>query len=82
MYCNLYLYKLFHKAEEYFVINVMQSDCYERTMTNMVLNVPMNFLCEEHKSNIIASCLHYYIRMRMRHYKREQNRNQKKKKQK
>jgi len=79
MYCNLYLYKLFHKAEEYFVINVMQSDCYERTMTDMVLNVQMNFPCEEHKSNVIASCLHYYIRMRMRHYEREQNRNQKKK---
>lgn len=79
MYCNFYLYKLLHKAEEYFVINVMQSDCYERTMTDMVLNVQMYFPCEEHKSNVIASCLHYYIRMRMRQYEREQNRNQKKK---
>jgi len=47
-------------------------------MTDMVLNVQMNFPCGEHKSNVIASCLHYYIRMRMRHYEREQNRNQKK----
>lgn len=32
LYCNLYLYKLFHKAEEYFVNNVLESNCYEKNI--------------------------------------------------
>lgn len=76
--CNLYLYKLFLNAEFFFVKNVVLSDCYEKTLTDIIENVNLNFPCNEHKSSVIASCLHYYIRMRMRQYEREQNRSCKK----
>lgn len=76
--CNLYLYKLFLNAEFYFVKNVIFSDCYERTLTHIITNVNLNFPCDKHKSSVMASCLHYYICMRMRQYQREQNRSSKK----
>ena len=76
--CNLYLYKLFLNDEFYFVKNVILSDCYERTLTNIIINVNLNFPCDKHKSSVMASCLHYYIRMRMRQYEREHNRSSKK----
>lgn len=61
LYWLFYLFiKLFHNEEEYFVTFVLKSDCYEKILTNMVTNVKMNFsACLEHKSSVIASCLHY-----------------------
>lgn len=72
--CNIYLYDIFLNAEKFFVKNVIYSDCYEKTLTDIIINVNLKFPCNEHKSSVITSCLHYYIRMRMRQYEREQNR--------
>lgn len=77
--CNIYLYDIFLNAEKFFVKNVIYSDCYEKTLTDIIINVNLKFPCNEHKSNVLASYLHYYIRMRMRQYEREQNRSCKKK---
>lgn len=74
LYCNVYLYDIFRKTETYFVKNAVLSDCYERTLTDVFENVSLNFPCEEHKSEMLATSLHYFILMRMRQYEREQNR--------
>jgi len=52
---------------------VIFSDCYEKTLTDIIINVNLKCPCNDHKSSVIASSLHYFIRMRMRQYEREQN---------
>lgn len=79
MNCNIYLYDIFLNDEKFFVKNVIYSDCYEKTLTDIIINVNLKFPCNEHKSSVIASCLHYNIHMIMRQCEREQNRSCKKK---
>jgi len=66
LYCNLHLYHLFKQTETHFVKNVSSSDCYERTITDVIQNVHLTFLCDEHKTDIISNAVHYCILMRMR----------------
>lgn len=79
LYCNLHLYHLFRMTEVFFSENVSSSDCYEKTITDVLQNVQLSFRCNQHKNDVIANSLHYYILMRMRQYEREQNRSFKKK---
>ena len=79
MYCNLYLYRICRKTEQFFVQNVKFSDVYEKTLTDVFENIDLTFPCDEHKSDILAQALHYYVLMRMRQYEREENRSLKKK---
>ena len=74
LYCNLYLHKLFRETESFFCNNVKFSNCYVRTINDVFDNLNLTFPCDEHKSEILAMSLHYYIVMRMRQYEREQNR--------
>ena len=63
-----------------FITNSLFSDCYERTITKVIETVNFSFLCDNHKTDVIATAVHYYVLMRMRQFKREQNRFLKKKK--
>ena len=78
LYCNLHLYHLFRQTEVIFRKHVSSSDYYEKTITEVIETVSLTFPCIEHKMEVIASSLHYYILMRMRQYEREQNRSVKK----
>lgn len=77
--CNLYLYDIFLNAEKFFVKNVIYCDCYEKTLTDIIINVILKCPCNDHKSSVKASSLHYYNHMIMRQYEREQNSSCKKK---
>lgn len=81
LYCNLYLYRLFHRTERFFAENVKYGNCYERTMNDVFEFLQLNFPCDEHGSEFVATSLHYYVVMRMRQYEREQNRGARKKSQ-
>ena len=78
LYCNLHLYQLFRMTEVFFQKNVLLSDCYEKTTTDVLQHVKLSFPCDEHKIDVIANSLYYYILMRMRQYERQQNRSLKK----
>lgn len=79
LYCNLYLYNIFRKTENFFVKNVKLSDCHERMLTDVFKKVTLTFPCNGHKSEILAAALHNYILMRMQHYESEENLSVKKK---
>jgi len=74
VYCNLYLFNLLKKTETFFQRNVTSSLCYQKTLSDVFENVELNFPCNEHKSETLATSLHYYVLMRMRQYEREGNR--------
>lgn len=74
LHCNLYLFKLFRRAETFFSENVKFANCYERTVNDVFENLELSFPCEEHGSEFLATSLHYYIVIRLRHYEREENR--------
>lgn len=77
--CNIYLFNILRRTENYFVKNVKSSNVYEKTLCDVFENIDLlTFPCTEHKSDVLAASLHYFILMRMRQYEREQNRSLKK----
>lgn len=67
-YPNKHLYQILRVAEEFFSENASSMTVYEDTIDHVLTECSLTFPCVEHKDDMIANILHYYVSMRMRQY--------------
>jgi hypothetical protein len=72
-YPNSSLYDLLSITEYYFEKNSELPDVYWATVDNVLSSYELTFPCSDHKDDLIAQILHYYLLMRMRQHCKQKN---------
>lgn len=76
IHSNQFLFSLIMTIEKYFCKNIESGDqyVYNTTVSEVIDNYTFTFPCDNHKEEIMASVINYYITMRMRQWAKAQNR--------
>lgn len=71
---NTKIFQFFKEIKKIFARNITSSNVYQETVENLFTNnIQFEFPCNEHKSDILAYCIHYYITLRMRQFAKQEN---------
>lgn len=70
---NIHLHKLLSTVEHYLAQNITSPSVFEDTLFDLIENHQFSFPCAEHKEDIVAKMVHYYILLRMRQYCKQKN---------
>lgn len=68
MHPNLKLVELLRAAEEYFARNADRQSVYWKTVNHVLDTKSVTFPCAQHKEEVIAQILHYFLTMSVRQH--------------
>lgn len=82
LHANVAIFSLVKEIEDKFQRHASDKNVYDITVDYILDNYKMSFACREHKVDIMAQVVHYYVALRMRQYckqlkKNEENKTQK-----
>jgi len=74
---NIVFFNFIRKIEESFSKNCSSTKVFELVVTDLMNEKTLTFPCSIHGENIIAFAVMYYVRMRMRQFSYQENKNKK-----
>lgn len=80
IHSNINFFLLLREVEGYFSKHVSSPNVYEETVNEMLNNYKFSFPCTEHGSELLSYAITYYLRLRMRQYSQQINKDAKKNK--
>jgi len=74
---NIVFFNFIRKIEESFSNNCSSTKVFELVVTDLMNEKTLTFPCSIHGENIISFAVMYYVRMRMRQFSYQENKNKK-----
>ena len=73
IHANYHFFSLISFVEKCFVKHATDSNVFDLTIDDVLVNYEFHFPCKEHGTELLAYAIFYYIRLRMRQYTYQEN---------